>query len=279
MELDEGDLNYYYDKKFFLNKNIIVTGATGGIGSCLVRTLTKLGAKIVAIIKDEDKFNNMFNDILNEKNLSYEKIDFSKNLQQKEEYQKAILKLDGKIDILFLCHGKYNMSEIEATSYKEFDEILNINTRSYTSLISLSVPFLKLSKGNIVAVSSLESYIPIASGFLNTVTKSMVNELIQCSALELASFGIRVNGVAPGITFTSHRVGINEDFQEDQNREYMEKMGTYNLLGENKVVQPTDIVNSMLFLASEDAKFITGEIIKVDNGFSLNHDLNFSKLD
>jgi NAD(P)-dependent dehydrogenase (short-subunit alcohol dehydrogenase family) len=220
----------------------------------------------------------MFNDILNEKNLSYEKIDFSKNLQQKEQFQNAILKLNGKIDILFLCHGQYSMSEIEATNYPDFDQAININTRSYMSLISLSVPFLKLSKGNIVAVSSLESYIPIGSGFLNTVTKSMVNELIQCSALELASFGIRVNGVAPGITFTDHRVGINEDFQKEQNREYMEKMGTYNLLS-NDVVLPYDVVNTMLFLASEDAKFITGEIIKVDNGFSLNHDLNFSKLD
>ena len=278
MELDEDDLSYYKDHKFFLDKNIIVTGATGGIGSCLVRTLTTLGATVVAIIKDEDKFNQMFNDILDNKNLLYEKIDFSKNMQQKEQYQKAITKLNGKIDMLFLCHGQYNMSEIEATNYPDFDQAININTRSFMSLISLSVPFLKLTKGNIVAISSLESYIPINSGFLNTITKSMVNELIQCTALELASFGIRVNGVAPGITYTSHRVGINEDFKEEQNREFMEKMGTYNLLN-NDVVQPYDIVNTILFLASDDAKFITGEIIKVDNGFSLNHDLSFSKID
>ena len=256
MELDEADLSYYKDHKFFLDKNIIVTGATGGVGSCLVRTLTSLGATVVAIIKNEDKFNQMFNDILDIKNLLYEKIDFSKNMQQKE----------------------HNMSEIEATNYPDFDQAMNVNTRSFMSLISLSVPFLKLTKGNIVAISSLESYIPINSGFLNTITKSMVNELIQCTALELASFGIRVNGVAPGITYTSHRVGINEDFKEEQNREFMEKMGTYNLLNSD-VVQPYDVVNTILFLASDDAKFITGEIIKVDNGFSLNHDLSFSKID
>jgi enoyl-[acyl-carrier-protein] reductase (NADH) len=58
----------------------------------------------------------------------------------------------------------------------------------------------------------------------------------------------------------------------------MEKMGTYNLLNSD-VVQPYDVVNTILFLASDDAKFITGEIIKVDNGFSLNHDLSFSKID
>ena len=143
------------------------------------------------------------------------------------------------------------------------------------NIISLATPFLKVSKGNIVAISSMESYIPIKSGLINTITKSMVNQLIQCSALELASFGVRVNGVAPGIINTEHRVGVNDGFREDENNLYIEKMGNYNLLNK-KAVEPEDIVNCCLFLASDDAEFMTGEIIKVDNGYSLNHDLCFS---
>ena len=101
----------------------------------------------------------------------------------------------------------------------------------------------------------------------------MLNSLIQCSALELAPFGVRVNGIAPGMTNTGIR--ISDDFNEQANTEFLDKMADYFLLNK-KVLEPTDIANTILFLASEESKFITGEIITVDNGYSLNHDLSFA---
>ena len=267
-------IDYYKTQEFFNGKNCIVTGATGGVGSLLVQVLCDLNAKVIAFVKDEKKFNNMFRPLIDSKNLSYEVIDFTKN-EPAEKFKSAAMKLNGKIDHIFLCHGKYNSGKLEQITLEEYDNFVNINTRSLMNIISLATPFLKVSKGNIVAISSMESYIPIKSGLINTITKSMVNQLIQCSALELASFGVRVNGVAPGIINTEHRVGVNEGFREDENNLYIEKMGNYNLLNK-KAVEPEDIVNCCLFLASDDAEFMTGEIIKVDNGYSLNHDLCFS---
>ena len=267
-------IDYYKTQEFFNDKNCIVTGATGGVGSLLVNVLCELNAKVVAFVKDEKKFINMFRPQLDNKKLLYEVIDFTKN-EPAEKFKSAAMKLNGKIDHIFLCHGKYNSGKLEQITLEEYDNFVNINTRSLMNIISLATPFLKVSKGNIVAISSMESYIPIKSGLINTITKSMVNQLIQCSALELASFGIRVNGVAPGIINTEHRVGVNEGFREDENNLYIEKMGNYNLLNK-KAVEPEDIVNCCLFLASDDAEFMTGEIIKVDNGYSLNHDLCFS---
>ena len=161
------------------------------------------------------------------------------------------------------------------TILKEYDEAININTRSIISLISLATPFLKHTKGNIVAISSLESFIPVKNSFLNTVSKSMVNMIIQNSALELASFGIRVNGVAPGITNTMFRKDELQEPKEKNNEEYMKKAGMSNLLTQ-KVIEPNDVVDVMLFLGSDDAEFVTGEIIKVDNGYSLNHDNSYA---
>lgn len=276
-DLKPESLNYYRKQKYFQNKGILITGATGGIGAILTKTLLELGAYLVAIVKDEKKFLGIFgSEISQNPNLQYEQIDFSKNQNTKEVFANAMIKLGGKLDIMFLCHGKYFTNEVMETTLREYDDSVNTNTRSMMSMMSLATPFLKLTKGNVVMISSLESYIPVRTSFLNTVTKCMINSLIQCSALELASFGIRVNGVAPGITNTRHRVGINEEFNDEQNRQYLEKMGTLNLLSE-QVVQPEDIVESMLFLASDEAAFMTGEIIKVDNGYSLNHDLSFSK--
>jgi len=104
----------------------------------------------------------------------------------------------------------------------------------------------------------------------------MLNSLIQCSALELAPFGVRVNGVAPGMTNTEFRV--TEEFNKKENKEYLEKMADFFLLNK-KVLEPNDIANTILFLASDEARFITGEILAVDNGYSLNHDLSFAPQD
>jgi NAD(P)-dependent dehydrogenase (short-subunit alcohol dehydrogenase family) len=94
-----------------------------------------------------------------------------------------------------MCHEKYNQSLVSECEIKTFDELLNINVRSTMHILSLSVPFLKLIKGNYIILSSMESFIPVNYGFLNSMTKSMINSLIQCSPLELDSFSIRINGV------------------------------------------------------------------------------------
>ena len=271
----DGILNYYGPKKSFENKNIIVTGATGGIGTKLISVLCDLGANVYAICKDETKFLKLFGPLVDTKKLHYEVIDFSDRQIIKESFSKIMLYFYGKLDMMMMCHGKFYIGEISETPVNEFDFGVNINFRSNFALMSLAAPFLKLTKGNVVMISSMEAFIPVKSGMVNCVTKSLVNSLIQNSALELASFGVRVNGVAPGITYTSHRVGVNENFREAQNKLYMEKVGTYNLLN-GAVIKPIDIINAMLFLASEDANFITGEILQVDDGYGLNHDLSFS---
>lgn len=273
-KISEQSLNHYKANGSFKGKNVIVTGATGGIGSILVQTLCELGANVVIIARNEKKVLNLFQHLIDTKSLQYKIIDLSGIIVSKD-FEEVMLMLNGKLDMLLMCHGQFFIGDISEATFKEFDEATAINTRSILVLLSLSTEFLKRSKGCVVAISSLESYIPVSGSFLNSISKSMVNSLIENAALELASFGVRVNGVAPGITYTSFRVGINDDFQESTNQTYMQNMGKANLLN-NEVIKPEDVVESILFLASDDASFITGEIIKIDNGYSLNHDMNFT---
>ena len=267
---------YYEAKKCFAGKNVLITGATGGIGSLLMATLAYLGAKVAVIVKDLKKLQ----EILNERNIKrelihVEKMDFKLDQNYREVFTNIMMKLGGKLDMLFLCHGYFENGEIIETDLKEYDVSVNINTRSMMSLMSLATPFLKFTQGNIVLISSMESFIPVKGSFLNTVTKSMVNSLIKNAALELASFGVRVNGVAPGVTNTKLRIDKLEEPKERNNQIFLQNAGMNNLLSKN-VLEPGDIVDAILFLASDDAQFVTGEIIKVDNGYSLNHDLCFS---
>jgi NAD(P)-dependent dehydrogenase (short-subunit alcohol dehydrogenase family) len=274
--MKEESINYYLNKEYFFGKNVIITGATGGIGSILLATLFRLGAKIVALVKDVKKCYEMLKlKNIDSKLVHVEKMDFKLDDTYRDVFINIMKYLGGKLDILFLCHGSFENGEIIETDLKEFDTMMNINTRSVMALMSLASPFLKYTQGNIVAISSMESFIPVKKSFLNTVTKSMVNSLIKNAALELASFGVRVNGVAPGVTNTNFRFNVISEPKDTQNQILMQKSGLNNLLSKD-VIQPGDVVDTLLFLASDDASFITGEIIQVDNGYGLNHDLCFA---
>ena len=274
--MKEESLKYYDKKKCFFGKNIIITGATGGIGSLLMTTLVQFGAKVLALVKDTKKLYDILRMQRIEPDLvQVEKMDFKLDQNYREVFTNIMLKLGGKLDMLFICHGCFENGEIIETNLKEYDALVNINTRSVLALMSLATPFLKYTKGNIVAISSLESFIPVKGSFLNTITKSMVNSLIKNAALELASFGIRVNGVAPGVTKTNFRLNKFDEPKEKNNENFMQQNCLNNLLNKN-VIEPRDIVDTMLFLASDDAQFVTGEIVQVDNGYGLNHDLCYA---
>ena len=271
---------YFMNDNSFRDKNILITGATGGIGSLLTETLYKLGATLLLVSRNEERLKSTFNHILFSRPSDarchqplYEIVDLENPKQITYQFPSIMKKLKCRLDIVIMCHGKYSISLLKNSTVLQFDNMININVRSVFHLLSLCTPFLKLTKGNVVILSSLEAKINTKFGALNTITKSMVNSLVQCSALELASFGVRVNAVAPGITNTKHRV--TEKFKESDNEEYMKSSGHLFLL-KKSVVQPEDVVNTVLFLASEDAGFITGEIISPDNGYGLNHDLSYN---
>jgi NAD(P)-dependent dehydrogenase (short-subunit alcohol dehydrogenase family) len=295
------------NKDYYKNKNILITGATGGIGQVLVRTLYDLGANLLLISHNENKIKEKFNNLLkdeeesikdNESNgsgrlhfnplnkIQYEIIDLEDPKSINSKFPICMKKLRAKLDNIFICHGIYEKSPIKECSKEKFDKIMNINVRSVFHILSLSVPFLKISKGNCVIISSMESFIPVKDGFLNTTTKAMINSLVQNSALELSSFGVRINAVAPGLTNTDHRkeknndnnynIGIMWNSLGNMDNNINNNDGEKFLLNK-KILEPTNIVDTMLFLGSDEASFITGEIIQNDNGYGLNHDLSFTK--
>ena len=275
--MNNESLSYYLNENpdYYKNKHIIITGATGGIGSILTSALLTLGAKVVAIMRDVEKLKSLFSKYIEDGSLQYQTMDFLVETEYLTKFSDIMMKLGGKLDILFLCHGEYYQAEYMNTEIRDYDRLVNINTRPVMLLISLATPFLKLTKGNVVVISSLESFIPTKNSFLNTTTKCMVNMIIQNSALELAPFGIRVNGIAPGITETNFRLEEFDEPKIENNEIYNKKKGYENLMDPG-IIQPEDVVDIMLFLGCDDAGFITGEIIKIDNGYGLNHGKKFS---
>ena len=186
-----------------------------------------------------------------------------------DNFKEAMIELKGKLDILICCHGKFFTGNVIDTAADDFEKNININVRANFHLLSLSVPFLKITKGNAVMISSIDAKIVEKGVFLHALSKTMINSLVENSALELASFGVRVNAVAPSFVNSSYRSNALND-----NKKYLEMMKEYCLLNK-KIVEPEEVADSILFLASDEARFMTGEIMTIDCGFELNHDLSF----
>ncbi len=263
-------LRNYLKTNAFKNKNVIVTGATGAIGTQVVKKLLQCGAKVIGFIHNKSNIDDSFQDYLKTNQLKYIVSELKYGQKITENFKEAMIDLKGKLDILICCHGKFFGGNLIDTAADDFDQNININVRANFHLLSLSVPFLKVSKGNAVMISSVESKITEKGDFLHALSKSMINSLVENSALELASFGVRVNAVAPGFVNSNYRA----EAMDNKNEKYLEMMKEYCLLNK-KIIEPEEVADAILFLASDEACFMTGEVMTIDSGFELNHDLSF----
>ena len=272
------DTSQYLSSGCFKGKNVILTGATGGIGSLVLKSLLACGANVMAIIRNKSKLEGYLNDYAKTGQFKHEIIDLEVSGIICNSFAAVMRALQGKLDILIMCHGKFAFGGISTTTVDLFDEVMNINVRSNFDLLSLATPFLKLTKGNVVMISSSTARIVEKDEMMQAITKSMIDSMVRCAALELASFGVRINAVAPGITKTDLRVSKNNDGKvevtEKDNVEYISQMKSFYLLNKD-VIDPSDVADTILYLASDEAEFMTGEIVVVDSGFEMNHDLTF----
>ena len=124
-----------------------------------------------------------------------------------------MLTTKGKLDILINAAGVVNRKSLKQATLVDWDKsifipsslAMNVNVRAMFQIVSMAVPFLKDSHGTVVNVSAAAGFTPEPGALVFSVSKAMVNMLTKCAALELGSFGIRVNGVAPGFTDTPAR--------------------------------------------------------------------------
>lgn len=155
----------------YKGKNVLITGATGGIGSTVAESLIRLGANVIATSRSERKIVDKLSSIVKKDNFDKEVINFENPGSINRGFTSIMLKFGGRLDILIVCHAVFKVGKLMETNVDQFDITMNVNVRSCFHLISMASPFLKLSKGNIVVVSSLESLIPVSESFLNSVSK------------------------------------------------------------------------------------------------------------
>lgn len=239
-------------------KVAIVTGGTRGIGFEVVRTFLNNGASVALLGSKEESVTKAINK-LKEENENYPVIGFYPDLASEKEVKEVFSKVAnefGHIDILVNNAGLSSSTKIEDYTIEEYDKIANVNMKGVFICSKEIVPYLKETKGNIINISSMVSIYGQSAGCVYPMSKFAVNGLTKSLSRELASVGIRVNAVAPGITKTDMVASLPD--------EVIKPLIATIPIG--RIGEPKDIANACLFLASDMASYVTGEIMQVDGG-------------
>lgn len=248
--------------KEFANKTVFVTGATSGIGKATALRFAQGGAGVAAVGRDITALTSL-RSAVESAGGSCEAIEA--DLSQQDEIGNAVTRaIDhfGGIDVLVNAAGHISSGTIETTSEEAWDRMLDINLRAVFLLMQRALPSLIERQGNIVNVSSVTGLRAFPGVLAYCVSKAGLDQLTRCAALELASKGVRVNAVNPGVVVTEiHKRG---GMTEEQYAAFLQHSKETHPLG--RVGDASEIAELIFFLASSRASWITGATYSIDGG-------------
>jgi NAD(P)-dependent dehydrogenase (short-subunit alcohol dehydrogenase family) len=240
------------------NKVILITGTNAGIGKSIVKTLEK--EKCIIIATSRKKNNNK-----NRKNIYYHNLDVTKEDQWKE-IMHYIKKQFGKLDVLINNAGVRISGDVENTSLKLWNDIININLTSMFIGCKYALPLLKKSKNaSIVNLASITSIRGVKNMIAYSASKGAIVSFTASLALDLAKNGIRVNAVAPGAVDTKMVWSLKKEI--NSMKKFNQRMKEAHPIG--RIATPQEIANVVIFLAGNESSFITGITLPVDGGRSI----------
>jgi NAD(P)-dependent dehydrogenase (short-subunit alcohol dehydrogenase family) len=243
-------------------KNILITGATSGIGLATLKKFAANNSFIFAVGRNQKKLDDIKNQF------TYSVEIFKYDLSKAEERVMLFEDIDERkyeLDVLINAAGILRSGSIENTTLDSWSEMLEINLNSVFHIMNLAIPFLEKRKGNIVNVSSVTGLRSFPNVLAYCVSKAGVDQLTRCAALELAPKEIRVNAVNPGVVVTNiHKAsGMNESSYQA----FLERSKTTHPIG--RVGEPEEIADLIYFLSSDEAGWITGNTVSIDGGRNL----------
>lgn len=236
-------------------KVAVITGGTRGIGLETVRVFKENHAEVILFGSKEESVTKAIEKLKDE---GYEVSGYYPDLNNYEEIEniiKQIIDKYGHIDILVNNAGISANKKIEETTSDDFAKVMNLNVNAIFNVSKAVIPYMKENNGGVILnTSSMVSIYGQPSGVGYPASKFAVNGITKSLSRELAPFNIRVNAVAPGVTKTDMIVSLP--------KEQIEPIIKSIPLG--RIGEPRDIANAFLFLASDMASYITGNILSVD---------------
>lgn len=250
------------NEKKFTGKVAFVTGATSGIGQACAVAFAEAGANVVCVGRNADALKEVEQKI---REAGSEAVIIQADVARDGEAERAVqhaIDAFGGIDVLVNSAGHISSGTIENTSLTAWDDMMNINVRAAFVLMQKALPSLIDRRGNIVNVSSVTGLRAFPGVLAYCVSKAALDQLTRCASLELAAKGVRVNAVNPGVVVTQiHKRG---GMSEEAYAAFLEHSKSTHPLG--RTGRPEEVASLILFLASDDASWITGATYSIDGG-------------
>jgi 3-oxoacyl-[acyl-carrier protein] reductase len=240
------------------NRVAIVTGGTRGIGLAITRSLAEKGISVLAVYRSHRAEAETAAALFREENQDVSIIQADLGIKAEAEKVAAFAGVRwGRIDILVNNAGIFDFCFLEEMTEEFFDQINRVNLKSMIFMIQAILPWMKRNHwGRIVNATSISGSLADVGLIAYACSKAGVNLLTRVSAGELSPYGITVNAYAPGI--------IHTDMTDAMIRQRGE--GQLCQIPAGRFGNPEDAASLVRFLCSEEASYMTGEIIGVDGG-------------
>ena len=246
----------------FTDKTVIVTGATSGIGRAAALAFAESGAQLVLVGRSDAALTEVGAAIGASGARSVAcAADITEETAPGRVVDAAVNAFGG-IDVLVNAAGIIATGSVENTNDEIWDQMMAVNVRAPFRLTRAAAPHLIARRGAVVNVSSVNGLRAFGGVLAYCVSKAAVDQLTRCAALELAPKGVRVNAVNPGVTVTNlHR---RSGMAEAQYAAFLERSKETHPMG--RPGRPEEVASLILYLASEQAEWMTGETIPIDGG-------------
>ncbi|KAL1196668.1 putative tropinone reductase [Cardamine amara subsp. amara] len=253
------------ENRWSLNEmSALVTGGTRGIGRAIVEELASLGAEVHTCARNENELENCLRDW----NRSGFRVagsvcDVSDRSQRENLIETVSSFFDGKLHILVNNVGTNIRKPMVEFTPGEFSTLLSTNFESVFHLCQLAYPLLKASEAaSVVSISSVSGFVSLKNMSVQSSTKGAINQLTRSLACEWAKDNIRINAVAPWYIKTSMVEQVLS------NKDYLEEVYSVTPLG--RLGEPREVSSAVAFLCLPASSYITGQILCVDGGMSIN---------
>ena len=239
------------------NKNIIVTGASGGIGNSIVEKLYSADSNILATGTKLEKLEELKNRF---KNIKILKFDISQHEKIEEFINNATEELGGSLDCIVNNAGITKDNLTIRMSLEEWTNVIDVNLTSTFLMCKYSIKkMLKNKSGKIINITSVVGHTGNAGQANYTASKAGIVAMSKSLAIEYAKKNINVNCISPGFINTAMTDKIDEKYRE----------AIIAKIPSNRLGKPEDIANTVIFLGSDHSDYINGETIHVNGGMYL----------